>query len=491
MQWCILSGMNLFFLKRRVHVSWLIAVCAVGITGGVIASQYIHGLDSIVWLAIGCVVLTGIYWRNVAVVPLMVVAGILIGLWRGSVDQVQMGAFRADLGKSVTVEGLVAEDPARNSSGLTTFSVDATLLNGRSVKGNVWVSVSSQQVIRRGDMVRVRGKLQDGFAGFAASIGFADLAELKHPSISDPMTKLRDWFAAMVRKVVPDPEASLGMGYVIGQRSMLPPDLDKALTIAGLTHIVVASGYNLTILVRLSRRLLMRISKFTAAAGAAGLILGFIGITGASPSMSRAGLVAGLSLLAWYYGRAFHPLVLLPFVAALTLLINPAFGWGDLGWQLSFLAFAGVMIVAPLMQRYLFGDKKPGTIRQILGETVAAQIMTLPVIVAAFGQFSNVAILANLMILPVVPLAMLLTFVAGIGAWILPVSVAGIVALPATLLLRYMIEVANYFASLPWAQTTIQINEWIVAGYFITLAGLLLYVWRKTGYNLRDANLVE
>ena len=491
MDWCILAEMNWFFLKRRVHVSWLIAICAAGVILGVITSQYIHGFHSIAWLIVGCALLTSIMGRNVIAIPFAIVAGCIVGLWRGSIDQVQIDAFRAASGGMAVIEGVVTEDPVRDNSGRLKISVHTATLNERSASGVVWASTASQEEVRRGDTVKVRGKMKEGFSGFAASMGYADLVSVRHPQSSDPMMRLRDGFADMVRKVIPDPEASLGLGYVVGQRSLLPPDLDEALKIAGLTHIVVASGYNLTILVRLSRRLLMRISKFTAAVGAAGLIVGFIGITGASPSMSRAGLVAGLSLLAWYYGRSFHPLVLLPFVAALTLLINPAFGWGDLGWQLSFLAFAGVMIVAPLTQRYFFGDKKPGTIRQIAGETIAAQIVTLPVIVVAFGQFSNVAVIANLLILPLVPLAMLLTFVAGVSAWFLPVVIAESIALPATLLLRYMIEVANYFASLPWAQTTIQVNGWIAVGYCMILIALCGYMARKTGYNLRDSNLVE
>jgi competence protein ComEC len=462
----------------------------VGIIIGVIASQYI-GVDSMVWLIVGFALLTGIAGRNVAAIPFVVMAGVLIGLWRGSIDQMRMDDFRAVYGTIATVEGVISEDPVQDSTGRIKLSVQASALNGRLVTGSIWVGIASGEQLRRNDIVRVQGSMQDGFGGYAASMGFAHLLESRRAQPSDPMTQLRDWFAGMVRRVVPDPEASLGLGYVIGQRSMLPPDLDIALKIAGLTHIVVASGYNLTILVRLSRRLLMRISKFTAAAGATGLIIGFIGITGASPSMTRAGLVSGLSLLAWYYGRSFHPLILLPFVAALTLLINPAFGWGDLGWQLSFLAFGGVMIVAPLMQRYFFGDKKPGTIRQIAGETIAAQVVTLPVIVVAFGQFSNVAVIANLMILPLVPLAMLLTFIAGVSAWVLPAVVAESIAMLATALLRYMIEVANYFAALPWAQTTIQASGWMAAAYFAILIIICLYAWRKTGYNLRESNLVE
>ena len=132
--------------------------------------------------------------------------------------------------------------------------------------------------------------------------------------------------------------------------------------------------------------------------------------------MSRAGLVAGLSLAAWYYGRTIHPLVLLPVSAAITLIVNPQFGWGDLGWQLSFASFTGVIILAPLLHKYFFGGKDPGTFRQILIETLSAQLATLPLLMMSFGVVSNVALIANMLILPFVPLAMLLTFASGVLA---------------------------------------------------------------------------
>ena len=220
------------------------------------------------------------------------------------------------------------------------------------------------------------------------------------------------------------------------------------------------------------------------------MIIGFIAVTGASPSMTRAGLIAGLSLLAWYYGRKFHPLVLLPLAAAITVLINPSFAWGDLGWQLSFAAFAGVMILAPLMQRYFFGNEKPGTVRQILGETVAAQIVTLPILIFAFGQFSNVSVIANLLILPFVPLAMLLTFIAGVGGLIVP-AIADALGAPAQWLLQYMTSVAQYVSHLPWAQTKLEMSGWIVGLAYVAIAAVCVYIWRKTKFNLRDSNIVE
>jgi competence protein ComEC len=129
-------------------------------------------------------------------------------------------------------------------------------------------------------------------------------------------------------------------------------------------------------------------------------------------------------------------------------------------------------------------------VRQILGETISAHIVTLPILVLAFGLFSNVAIVANLLVLPFVPLAMLLTFVAGIGALVVP-SLASLIGLPAQWLLTYMTTIIHYFANLSWAQTVLTIAPWMVVVAYVAIVGLCVYLWRATKYNLRDANMVE
>ena len=224
-----------------------------------------------------------------------------------------------------------------------------------------------------------------------------------------------------------------------------------------MTHIIVASGYNLTILVRFSRRIFEKISKYLSMVFSVFMIVAFISITGLSPSMSRAGFVSILCLMTWYYGRKFHPVVLLSIAMAVTLIFNPSYAWGDIGWQLSFMAFAGVMILAPLLQRYFFGDKKIGFIKQILSETISAQIVTAPIIIMSFGQISNLAIIANLLILPLVPLTMFLTFIAGLGSLIFP-SYASMIGLPAKFILDYMIEVIKGLSNIPWAVSKFELS---------------------------------
>ncbi len=422
-------------------------------------------------------------------VVLAVLAGVILGLWRAGVGQVGMEQYEGLVGERVEVSGRITEDPDIDKRGMTVLRLTDINIYERQLPGNIWVTMAKNDALRRSDRVVVDGKMTDGFGSFSGAIYQADIVKVERPVPGDVAVGVRDWFAERVRLHVPDPEASLGLGYLLGLRRSLPAGLVEALQVAGLTHIIVASGYNLTILVRLSRRLFVRVSKYLAMLSSTAMILCFMAVTGMSPSMSRAGLVAGLSLAAWYYGRKVHPLVLLPLAAAVTLIINPSFGWSDLGWQLSFGAFAGVILLAPLLQRYFFGDKPPGNIRQILGETISAQLMTLPILVMAFGVMSNVAVIANIMILPLVPLAMLLVFLTGILATI-PV-IGMLIAYPTTWLLSYMVWVAEWTSSVSWAQMEVEIGWWVTVAFYILLGLAIWYMKRATGYRLGDSSIVE
>jgi competence protein ComEC len=321
--------MKWWIVRKKVHVSWLVGFGSLGIICGVIGAQHYSGFSSVSWLIAGIVLLGACLWIGRVYAFLFVfIAGASMGLWRGALLQNELAPYVVVIGTKVVVVGEVSEDTDIGKGGVLLLRLGVKTVNGHDFSGNIWVSAKTEYDIKRSDIVTVQGVLTDGFGSFSASMYRADIQKVQRPQPGDIALQVRDGFAEYVRQAVPDPEASLGIGYLVGQRRALPPDLDEALRIAGLTHIVVASGYNLTILVRLARRLFMKLSKFTAAAASGGLIISFMAVTGMSPSMARAGLVSGLSLAAWYYGRSFHPLVLLPFAAAVTLLINPGFGWG-------------------------------------------------------------------------------------------------------------------------------------------------------------------
>ncbi len=485
--------MNRWVLRRRLHVSWLIALLGISIVIGVHSAQYVQPslFASLVWVACGSFVSIVALWRRyMYLVPLIIIGGTIIGLWRGSVQHQELSYAQQLYYKTIVLTGTIQEDIDTDTSGNIVMRLGSLHVGNQAGPGQLWVSAKTDLDIKRSDVVTLEGKVLPGFGSFIGIIYQARITSVERPQPGDVARVVRDWFADKVRTAIPNPESSLGIGYLVGQKRALPADLVEALQIAGLTHVVVASGYNLTILVRLARRLFEKVSKYLATLSASLMIGGFIAVTGMSPSMSRAGLVAGLGLAAWYYGRRFHPIVLLSFVAAVTVMMNPSYAWGDVGWQLSFAAFAGVMILAPLLQVFFFGEKKPSLVRQILGETVAAVIATAPILIGTFGQFSNVAIIANLLVLPLVPLAMLLTFIAGMGAVLIP-AWAMVIGWPASWLLGYMITVAEYFSGLSWSVTAIQLSPVGVVGCYVVLILCCFALVKVAKYDLRKSNLVE
>lgn len=472
-------------------MSWALAWLAGGIVVGVWCAQYASVLVSPLLFVLLIILAAYLVWRaRRLTIGLLVGIGVLLGLARGAIDQRQLDAYVPLYHQVVRVQGKLIEDPQLATGNQLALVLSEIVVGAQPYYGSIRITVSEDMPVLRGDTVVVEGVLLPGFGTFAASLYRATVHDITRPQPGDVGRVVRDWFARHVRLVIDEPQASLGLGFLLGQKSALPPELAEALQITGLTHIVVASGFNLTILVRFARRAFMRVSRYSATIAAAGMVAAFMAITGLSPSMSRAGLVAGLSLVAWYYGRQFHPVVLLLLAAAVTVIVQPSYAWGDVGWQLSFAAFAGVMLFAPLLQAYFFGDKKPGMIRQLLGETVAAYLVTLPILIVTFGTVSFVAIIANLLVVPFVPLAMLGIFVVGMLASILPVA-GDFFSATLEMVLGYMVAAADFLAALPWAQMEVTVPPWTASLLYAAIGAIGVYVWRITKKDLRAVNIIE
>lgn len=216
----------------------------------------------------------------------------------------------------------------------------------------------------------------------------------------------------------------------------------------GLTHIIAVSGANLTIILRASQRLFGTRSKRISTFLSLGLLGVFLLLTGGSASIVRAAMVSTLSIAATYYGRNFRPLNLIALAAVITGWANPTYIWKDLGWYLSFLAFFGVMVLAPLVQARWPGRWHDSLIAGVAIESICAEIMTMPFVLHIFGQMSRVGLLANVLVVTMIPLAMLVGLIAGL-AGMLAGSISGWFAWPAVLILNYMIDVAHILAGLP------------------------------------------
>jgi competence protein ComEC len=422
-------------------------------------------------------------------VIVVIVVGVTVGAHRGNYFVTEIEYYQNFARAQFLVTGTIDDDPTYGKNGDQQFRISGVTVDSRPMVGEVFVGTHSILDVKRGDHVALKGRLMDGFGNYQATLRYAVLQSAV--AVNDPIRDARDRFAAGVRNIVSEPSASLGIGFVVGQRSALPEELDDQLRVVGLTHIVVASGYNLTILVRFMRRLLAKHSKYLAAVSSGGLMVVFVAVSGLSPSMTRAAAVTGLSLLAWYYGRRFHPLMLILYVAAATAWWYPIYIWSDLGWYLSFLAFAGVLMLAPMVVGLFYKDQSEAPVLvQLAIETTAAQIMTLPLILLIFGELPMLSLLANVLVAPVIPLAMVATAIAGVAGMAAP-SLLGIFGIGAGVVVGYVVAVVELLASFSWSQLQLQISSGVMAAIYGTVVFGAIALWAKTRHNFRTTSVVD
>ncbi|MDO4271474.1 MAG: ComEC/Rec2 family competence protein [Candidatus Saccharibacteria bacterium] len=483
------------YLKTKTHISWVLTAICVGFLGGVVLSTVIREIEPpIIWLALAIIcILTATISRWRLLIPVAIMAGCLLGVWRSVPLLADLDNYKQYIGNEVTIVGTIADDPTVNRRDITVNLTDIALSDGvteKQLSGKLWITITSgaKANIRRYDQVQIIGTLDSGFGSYVAIMRRAKLVQINSLTGSDPMGEVRARFNKQLSKVMDSNQVGLGMGLLTGQKSALDDDLQTAFVAASLTHILVASGYNLTVLIRFARRLLGKRSRLLALIISATLVVLFANMTGLSASMNRAMLVALISLLLWYVGRRAHPIVLLSVSAAITIAINPTQLWGDVGWYLSFGSFAGVIILAPLVNDLV--SSRNGLV-QILIETGCAQAATIPIVALFMGNISIVGLLTNILVLPLLPLAMLLTFIAGIAATILPLTLAGIMVQPATWLLDFIIGVAKWGGQLPFASVEFRPDMALVITYYAILMVLAVGLKVYTGHNFYGDNMIE
>lgn len=469
--------MNRIF-NRTTHLTVFFAAILAGI--GVSRLYYFPGIIWIILFSVLAIVLAK--RKTLMLLIVLICLGLCIGWWRGSAQLQKVQELLSYTGQKVTIHVTATEDAVYDDRGQLSFSAgNAELVDPKqkSLIGNFRISGFGEPMVYRGDRVEVFGRLYETRGSKQAGISFAQLNKIQGspPSL---LESARQKFIAGTYNALPEPLGSFVLGLLVGQRSTLPEATALALSIVGLTHIIAVSGYNLTILVRAVSRVRFLGSKFQRLIFSYTLISLFILVTGFSASIVRAGLVAGIGLLAWYYGRNLKPILLILMVAAITGLFRPLYVWSDIGWYLSFLAFFGVLILAPLIAARLFKKNEPKTIIMMLIETIAAQIMTMPLIMLIFGEVSTVSVLANLLVVPFVPFAMLFGLIAGTAGALLP-TLAGLFALPAKLILTYMLDIADWLASWPnaLAQLNISVSQMLAMYGLITVFVLVLH--KKAG----------
>lgn len=339
-----------------------------------------------------------------------------------------------------------------------------------------------------GDEVKVKGKLKppEAFAtdtgrvfdypkylaarGVNLTVSFAEVALVK-PSENwlRFLFKIKKVFTNAVNKAVNEPAAALANGITVGEKQALPKDIQKAFQISSLSHIVVLSGYNVSIVAG-------ALSYFGYAFGVVGIVLFGI-MVGGGASVWRAILMAIIMVLGKRYGRNYDALRALVFVAVVMSLYNPLWPLYDVGFQLSFLATTGILLGSDWWKNKLHWVTERFGLREAVAVTLSAQTAVLPLLIHISGTLSFVSVPANILVVPVVPVAMLAVFVVAVVGLVAP-PVAVVIGYPASWLLDYMILVSVWLSKLPGGFVILpNFSGWLVVGIYLAI---LVYLSRRT-----------
>ncbi len=301
--------------------------------------------------------------------------------------------------------------------------------------------------------------------------------------------RLRDWGYEEIYHLFPAPEAPLLAGILLGLDNDLPPALADAFRDTGTAHIIAISGFNFAILAGLFASLFGRIFSRWVATGVAILTITLYALlVGAAPAVVRAAIMSSMALLAHQIGRRSAGFNTLAITAGAMSLASPNMPW-DPSFQLSFFATLGLMLYGERFEdgfTSLLEKRLPAQVaRRIAGPvgeyfllTLAAQVMTLPVILFHFQRLSISSLLANPLILPPQPLVMILGGLA-VVAGLFSDPLAHAIAALAWPLVAYTIRMVELLATIPGGSVALGDFNFttLLLAYAVVLAPLASPRW--------------
>ncbi len=473
---CLLGFFLGVALRSQLHVSWWIPLLSLLLSGLVILVAQ-HGKV----LAIG----------RRSLLALWLFIGVSLGMIRCDIALLNAPRSEFDqyVGHSVEFVGTIVRLPQERGQ------VQRTLFRPDGAKSNVSVSVPLYPTIRYGDRLRILGVLVRPEAFLSDSGRMFDYpAYLALDDVYYQMKNVRsaiighgegDWLkeklfsirAKFLRRIgerFVEPESALLAGLLLGEKSSLGQALEEAFRKAGVIHIVVLSGFNITIIGTAVMYLLSGLPRRISIVSGIVFIVLFTIMTGASATVVRSAVMAVAALLATFFYRTYDVPRALFLAAFLMVLFEPGVLVSDPSFQLSFLSTAGLIYLSPLIERRLMWCRE--TPRVILTATLSTQLFVLPYLLYSMGDVSLVAILTNLAVLPTIPFTMLFGCIAVIlpaAASLVPVSIA-------VALLAYIFSVVRFFADLPFAAVAIPyFPAWLMVGWYGVTGSLLFWKYGR------------
>lgn len=434
-------------------------------------------------LAIFCCWLAGLFLAIITKGEIRILAifilALFLGLFRYQItrpDFSDPGKIHHYIGKQ-EITGVVKE--IRLNRDWQNLIVEANGLSvGESVRPTKWLAVSGRLALTAGlwprylpgDFVRIKGNLKQldlPPAGYGRQLYKqnifvqADFAEVSKVKDSFSFRRLLQIISNRLKETInwsaPEPSASLLNGILLNRTEGMPKELTDKFSLLGLTHIIAISGSHLVIIMAILTELLIffgcsRTRSFWPATSS---LIFYVILVGAPASAVRSVIMAVVVLYAKQIGRLSESLNILLLTAAGMALLNPKIVLYDVGFQLSFLAVVGLAYFSPLLIRMFRGRLLPDSLKEILAATLSAQILTYPLLIFYFGNFSVYSLPANLLILPTVPFLMVLS-ISQLALGIFLSWPAQFLGLLSWLIIKYWLAVIDFFALFPGTQIKIE-----------------------------------
>jgi competence protein ComEC len=298
------------------------------------------------------------------------------------------------------------------------------------------------------DTVSVKGVVSPAkFKGYNDYyINFAKVEVVSHgSSFVKSLFKLKHSFLSNLKDVLGEPHASLAGGLVVGEKSALGQELLDDFRHAGLIHIVVLSGFNITVIADGLMRLLVFFPQtIRIIIGATGMIL-FSLLVGGGATVIRSTIMALIMLLSKIAGKQYVALQGLFIAGVFMGIYEPKTILYGASFHLSFLATLAMILLAPWIEKKITFLPDKFEFRGIIASTIATQIFVSPYLIYLMGSLSFWGLVTNIFVLPVIPPTMLFVFLSGVSGWISH-WLSFVLAIPAHILLSYELFIVRLFS---------------------------------------------
>lgn len=288
---------------------------------------------------------------------------------------------------------------------------------------------------------------------------------------------IKSRFVTSLRDVLPEPHAGLLAGILLGTDT-LQKNIKDQFRVAGLSHIIVLSGYNITVVAENLLKIISLVSlRFAFGISLVGVIL-FVLMAGAGASAVRAGIMASVALIGRNFNKTYNASRTLMLAVWGMIVWNPFIVLYDPSFHLSVIATCGIMYVTPIVEKYVGFITERFGLRELSSTTLGAQLTVLPYILYMSGDFGIFAFPANFLVLPFVPLTMLLGFLTAVFGFVS--RFIGLVpGLPTYLLLSWDLCIARVVSVLPYATIHVPYISPVALIIFYLVAAFFVYRFHK------------